>query len=231
MYVFAHYPSILLFYLRLIVTASASVNTVTYFEFVSHVLPIVYGQFRGSGAGAGTGDGPGAEVGAGAGDEVEMVDRAARATDDVMGDNGTASLSRTSTSPSVAATDVSLKTSRATTAIEAVAGAGAGAGTGRSADNGVRTEKQSEIMQVLEGDGDTAQGRGASKSTSMSMSAEGVTDTYSSYNKEKATVLHRRDSAFNIIPEYGIYDVTVEGDEEAADTYRNMLAVLPPPTV
>lgn len=208
-------------------------KTVTYFEFVSHVLPVVYEHFRRSGAGTGEG------LGAGTGGEVEMVDRAGRAVDDMMGENGTASLSSTLASSSVAAVgfstdaDMPLKTSRAATAAEA--GVGTGMGAVKGTDSGSRTEKQSEILQVLEGDLDTVQGRGTSKgisvSMSMSMTAEGVTGTDSADNKEKATTSNRRDSAFNIIPEYGIYDVTVEGDEEATDTYRNMLAVVPPPTV
>ena len=212
-------------------------NTVTYFEFVSHVLPVVYEHFRGSGAG--TGVGPGAGVGTGAAGEVEMMDRVGRAADDVVGDNETASLSTTSTSLSVAvavavgalstAADMPLNTSRATTAAET--GTGTWTWIGKIADSGVRTERQSEILQVLEGDLETVQSRSTSNTISMGMNAEGVTGTDSSSKNEKAAISHRQESAFDDIPEHGVYDVTVEGDEEASDTFRNMLAVLPPPQV
>jgi hypothetical protein len=34
-----------------------------------------------------------------------------------------------------------------------------------------------------------------------------------------------------VIPEYGVFDIVVEGDEGVRDVYRNMMALLPPPKV
>ena len=132
-----------------------------------------------------------------------------------------------------------LKTARSTPSTETESGTGLGTGmgtgmgVGKGGSNGIQKDKQSEVMQALDGDSDTVSSRGTVKSTGpyMGMSADSVTGVDSSNQKEAAASLPKQGSAFNSIPEYGVYDIMIEGDEEIKDTYRNMMAVLPPPTV
>lgn len=130
-----------------------------------------------------------------------------------------------------------LKTARSTSSIETESGTGTGTGmgVGKGSSNGIQMDKQSEVMQALDADSDTVSSRGTVKSTYtgpyMGMSADSVTGVDSSNQKEAAASLPKQGSAFTSMPEYGVYDIMIEGDEEIKDTYRNMMAVLPPSSV
>ena len=95
-------------------------NTLTYHEFVTHVLPVINECFRGSVAGTGASTVP--------------------------------SLATSTLSPGAA--DMPLKTARSTpsTETESGTGLGTGMGVGKGGSSGIQMDKQSEVMQALDGD-------------------------------------------------------------------------------
>lgn len=177
-----------------VATASTSESTLTYHEFVTHVLPVINECFGGSVTGTGASTVP--------------------------------SLATSIVSLSAAA-DMPLKTSRSTSSTETESGRGVGKG----GSNGIQRGRQSEAMQALDGESDTVSDRGTANSTYTGMVADSVTGVDSFNLNQTAASMLKQDSTFNSIPEYGVYDIMIEGDEEIKDTYRNMMAVLPPPTV
>ena len=183
-----------------VATASTSENTITYHEFVTHVLPVINECFRGSVTGTGASTVP--------------------------------SLATSTLSPTITA-DMPLKTSRSTSSgdTQPGIGTGTGMGVGKGSSGSIQTDRQSEVLQALDGESDTVSDRGTAKSTYTGVSADSVTGGDSSNLRDSAASLPTQDSTFNCMPEYGVYDILIEGDEEIKDTYRNMMAVLPPPTV
>jgi hypothetical protein len=63
-------------------------------------------------------------------------------------------------------------------------------------------------------------------SSGVDMEADSVTGQ----EAEREGIRERKRSGV-VIPEYGIFDIVVEGDEGVRDVYRNMMALLPPPKV
>jgi hypothetical protein len=55
-------------------------------------------------------------------------------------------------------------------------------------------------------------------------------DSVTGIEAERESARERKRSGV-VIPEYGVFDIVVEGDEGVRDVYRNMMALLPPPKV